>query len=303
MVGTGCEQHLTEIVIGGRRVAYRACGDASRQAVLLLHGLPMSSYLWRNVLPRLADALPGWRIVAPDLPGYGRSEPARRAGPIAAAECCAALHARLSLERVVVVGHDFGGLAALYVALQPATRGREHATCVAGLVLSDTTFLPTIRLVAGLLPAMVPGLSDVALAWLGRGGRRARALRRQRYLHGLRELLMPGTCLTARDQVVYAERFAARAGWRQLQRDLRGLARDTPQLVLATTRLPRLPPVALVWGAHDPIFPLATARRIRRALPGTVSLQVIPGAGHFVPEDDPAAVANAIAVFVKQLHY
>ena len=49
--------------------------------MVLLHGLPTSSYLWRRCLPTLAESLPGWRILAPDLPGYGRSAPRPGAGP------------------------------------------------------------------------------------------------------------------------------------------------------------------------------------------------------------------------------
>jgi alpha-beta hydrolase superfamily lysophospholipase len=54
-------------------LAYRAAGDSAARVVLLVHGYPESSHMWQQALPGLAAA--GWRAIAPDLPGYGDSEP------------------------------------------------------------------------------------------------------------------------------------------------------------------------------------------------------------------------------------
>jgi haloalkane dehalogenase len=54
-------------------LAYRTAGPADGRVALLVHGYPESSYMWRHAIAALADA--GWRAVAPDLPGYGDSEP------------------------------------------------------------------------------------------------------------------------------------------------------------------------------------------------------------------------------------
>ena len=62
----------TTLELAGRPVFLRGAGAADGPALVLLHGLPTSSFLWRRCLPGLAAALPGWRIIAPDLPGYGR---------------------------------------------------------------------------------------------------------------------------------------------------------------------------------------------------------------------------------------
>ena len=62
--------------VGG--IAYRQAGDQTAPAVLLVHGYPESSYMWHRALPALADA--GWRALAPDLPGYGDSEPGAESG-------------------------------------------------------------------------------------------------------------------------------------------------------------------------------------------------------------------------------
>lgn len=243
------ELHVNELLLRGRRVSYRSCGDGEQDGVVLVHGIPTSSYLWRNVLEPLSAALPGWRVVAPDLPGYGGSAPGRSAGPIAQAAFCADFAAALGLERVVLAGHDFGGLAALFEALRQSGPGPPARARIVGLMLSDTTVFPTIPLIAGLSPVSVPGLADVVLAWTMRPGRRARALRRQRFLHGLRALLAPATVLSVSDQIAYAAPFADGAGWRQVRRDVRGLVRDAPALLRALSWLPSLTaPVGLVWG-------------------------------------------------------
>lgn len=289
-----------ELTLDGRRVLYRAGGNPRDSGVVLLHGIPTSSYLWRNVIPPLGAALPAWRIVAPDLPGYGGSAPVRRAGPIAAANFCATFARELGLKRIVLAGHDFGGLAALYSALQQSPRGPTSGPRIEAVVLSHTTIFPTPALVAGLLPATMPGLADLGLVWFGRDGRRARAIRRQRFLRSLRALLVAGTRLDAADEVTYAEPFATRHGWRQVQRDLRGLALEGPRLRRALGGLARLRvPVRLVWGARDPIFPLTTAQRLQGVLPDGTRLDAIAGAGHFVPEESPHDVAVAIADFVR----
>ena len=54
-------------------LAYRAAGEADDRVAVLVHGYPESSYMWQGVMPQLAGA--GWRALAPDLPGYGDSEP------------------------------------------------------------------------------------------------------------------------------------------------------------------------------------------------------------------------------------
>jgi pimeloyl-ACP methyl ester carboxylesterase len=58
-------------------------------------------------------------------------------------------------------------------------------------------------------------------------------------------------------------------------------------------------PVHLVWGQNDMIFPVRLARRLQRALP-YATLQLVPGSRAFVPEDQPAVLARAIAAFVEE---
>src|SRR5262245_31293811 len=57
--------------VDGFGVAYRQAGPANAPALLLLHGFPTSSHMFRNLIPKLADR---YRVVAPDLPGFGQSD-------------------------------------------------------------------------------------------------------------------------------------------------------------------------------------------------------------------------------------
>ena len=92
-------------------LAYREAGPPDGPVALLLHGYPESSYMWRGLLPVLADA--GWRAVAPDLAGMGDS-PADLPGTWERhAESVERLRAELGIERCVPVLHDWGGLIGL----------------------------------------------------------------------------------------------------------------------------------------------------------------------------------------------
>src|SRR4051812_17563971 len=178
----------TQLELRGRPVFLRHCGAEDGPALVLLHGLPTSSFLWRHCLPGLAAALPGWRIIAPDLPGYGRSAPRPGAGPRHLGRWLHALLQELDVDRFALAGHDLGGLIALTDAVARAGHlaGPPHPSTAGGpqlerLILLDTTIYPAPLLVLGLLPSIVPPLADLYLAWFGRGGPARDAARRAQY--------------------------------------------------------------------------------------------------------------------------
>jgi pimeloyl-ACP methyl ester carboxylesterase len=105
-------------------------GPAHGPLVVFLHGWPESWYSWRNQLPALADR--GYRAVAIDLPGYGRSDkPDVRYDEAWVNACVAGLVPGLGAERCVLVGHDWGGLLAWPFA-------RRHPDLLAGVVGVNT---------------------------------------------------------------------------------------------------------------------------------------------------------------------
>ncbi|MGN6757081.1 MAG: alpha/beta fold hydrolase [Thermomicrobiales bacterium] len=295
------------IELRGRPAFVRLAGADAGPALVLLHGLPTSSWLWRRCLPALADRLPGWRIIVPDLPGYGHSAPRPGAGPRHLGRWLHALLRDLDVTRFALVGHDLGGLVALTdaVARTGQIAGSPHQALAGGpqlarLILLDTTIYPAPFLVLGLLPSIVPPGPELALAWLARGGAARAAWRRERYCAGMRQLLAPGTTLSAADWAEYAAPYGDIMAWRELYRSLRGLAGQAGFVLRCLRQLRDLRlPARLIWAEHDPFFPLAVARRLRRTLPGAeAAVQVVPGAGHFVPEDRPAEVTRLIAEFL-----
>ena len=117
-------------------LAYRSAGDShqNERVALLVHGYPESSYMWREALPALAGA--GWRAQAPDLPGYGDSEP--EDGPGAGTwerhvEALARFARELELGPVALVPHDWGVMIGLRWAC-------AHPGAVNALAISDGAF-------------------------------------------------------------------------------------------------------------------------------------------------------------------
>jgi haloalkane dehalogenase len=106
---------------------------------LLVHGYPESSYMWHDALPALADA--GWRALAPDLPGYGDSEPGAGAGAGTWERHVEALERfarELDLPPVALVTHDWGAMIGLRWAC-------DHPGAVSALAISDGGFFADRR--------------------------------------------------------------------------------------------------------------------------------------------------------------
>lgn len=132
----GFPQPPSYVEVEGLRMAYVAGGPAEADPVLLLHGEPSWSYLYRTMIPVLTAA--GHRVVAPDLVGFGRSDKPAAVGDYSYARhvaWLAGLVAALDLTRITLVCQDWGGLLGLrLVAEQPERFAR---------VVAANTGLPT----------------------------------------------------------------------------------------------------------------------------------------------------------------
>jgi len=117
-VSEGVERRLG---VSGGELAYRDLGDPEDPAVLLLHGFPASSYLWRNVAPLLE---PWMRVIAPDLLGAGDSDkpPDAQLGIEAQARYVRELLGSLGVSSFAAIGQGLGGGVAQLLALEGGVR-------------------------------------------------------------------------------------------------------------------------------------------------------------------------------------
>jgi pimeloyl-ACP methyl ester carboxylesterase len=261
--------------VAGTRVHYRFAGAGD--PVVLLHGWPTTLELWREQIPLLAQH---HRVYALDLPGFGSSaRPAGRYSFGLLAEVVVGFLDCLGLDRVSLVGHDLGGPIALLVAIR-------HPARVNRLVVLNTTPYPE-------LPPMVRPLLFVA---------------RNRMLSKLLTTRLTFRLLfrigTAKRREI-ADGLAARyfgplRDDHEARRALRAVLADTNPSELSAIEhgaAGLICPVLVLWGDKDPTAPMGIARRLVDDI-SSATLITIPGAGHFVPEDTPLAVADHLSRFL-----
>jgi haloalkane dehalogenase len=246
--------------------------------ILLLHGEPTSSFLWRKIIPQL----PG-RKVAPDLIGFGRSDKPTEIGWYSYdrhVESIAQLVEELDLDGITLVVHDWGGPIGLRFAV-------EHPERVERLVILNTG---------------IGGGRPPSETWL-----RFRAVVRE--LGGaldIGRLVEAGTAQGLDDAVreTYDAAFPtpeSKAG-----------ALAFPELVPTepdhpnTARMNRVrdalrgweKPTVVIWGAEDTVLPRHYAQGFVELIPGARGPVLIEGAAHFLQEDKPDEVAEAIRDFL-----
>ena len=254
----------------------RKKGPADGRAVLLVHGWPQSSYMWRGVLAPLAGA--GFRAVAPDLPGFGDSPVDPPHTWERQVEALETFRRAEGLDRVTLVVHDWGGLIGLRWAC-------DHPEAVERLVISDTGFFPDGKWHGLARSLRTPGEGEQIVDGMTR--------------EGLGHVLAQAS--TGIDDAAADEYFRAfadpdrRRGTLELYR-----SGDLEKLAPYEGRLAALGvPTLLLWGADDPFAPVAGAHRLHKEIPGS-ELVVLDGAGHFVVEDAPDRYTAALLDFLER---
>jgi haloalkane dehalogenase len=266
---------------GGLRMAYVEDGPPDGEPVLLLHGEPSWSFLYRTVLPVLAGA--GLRAIAADLIGFGRSDkPAEMADHTYARHvewARAFAFGALGLSGVTLVGQDWGGLIGLRLAA-------EHPGRFARVVAANTG-LPT-------------GDQQMPEVWL-----RFREIVRTAPTLGISRLVqagcqhqLPEDVLAAYEAPFPGESF--KAGPRAMP-TLVPTTPDDPASAANRAAWARLAawdkPFLIAFSDRDPITG-AMAPILERAVPGAVRT-VIEGAGHFLQEDAGEQLGSAIVDFIR----
>jgi pimeloyl-ACP methyl ester carboxylesterase len=274
--------------VDGVNVFYREAGDARRPAILLLHGFPSSSHQFRGLIPLLSDR---FRVVAPDLPGFGfsdappRSEMAYTFGNLTKiiGKFCDAI----DLRRHAVYVFDYGAPVGFRLALERPDR-------VSAIVSQNGN---------AYAEGLSTGWAPIQKYWQEPSRENREALRalltkettKWQYTHGVRD-----ESLVAPESYTLDAALLARPGNDEIQLDLfRDYATNValyPQFQAYFRE--RKPPTLAVWGKNDPFFLPAGAEAFKRDNP---SAEVhLLDTGHFALETHAHEIANLMTPFLDR---
>ncbi len=281
----GGEAVLRRVVADGVTTAFvERPGVAGAPVVVLVPGgaLDTIALTWSEVLGALPRA---WRVVLPDLPGYGASGAPRGPSTADGARWLSAFVDTLDAERVVLVGSSMGAALALVVALDRPAR-------VAGVVVSGPYGLRRWVMLHPLavLGVRLPGLARMARAVLRRRAVLAAGLRTVAVHH--RAALTDDLVDDARAALDPPDALDAFAAWLRTEIRVSGCATDL------RPRLPALAvPALVIQGRHDRVLShgptIAAARRIP-----DVQIVSLP-CGHLSPREAPGTVTDRLRAFVE----
>ena len=264
------------VKLSGGEVAYDVLGYGP--PVILLHGTPSRSYIWRDVAMTLANR---FTVYVYDLLGFGQSE--RREGIDVSIRAQARLLAELvevwGLDAPFVAGHDIGGGIVLRAHLLEGV----PFGCIAlidGVVLRPW-ITPTTRHVRAHLDVYVTMPAQVFQAIVAS------------HLRTATHRPMDEDALST-----YLDQWRGEFGQRiYLQKDAQLDEDDTVQF---ESLLPEIDvPVRIVWGENDAWLPPRLAERLHEIIP-TSDLVLLPETGHFAMEDSPREVAAALFQFFSE---
>ena len=278
--------HYRTASIEGVNVFYREAGPADAPAIVLLHGFPASSNMYRNLIPALADR---YRVIAPDYPGFGHSDMPDRAqfrySFAHFADITDTLLTRLGVTRYALYVMDYGAPVGYRVAL-------KHPERVTALVVQNGN-------------AYEEGLREfwkpIKAYWASgqqaqrdvlRAGTTLAATRSQ-YLDGVADRSRVDPSAWLQDQALLD-----RPGNVEIQLDLFYDYRTNLELYpqFQTFFRERRPPTLIVWGKNDVIFPAEGARAYLKDLP-RAELHLLD-TGHFALEDQGAEIARLMRDFL-----
>ena len=276
-----------KVEVDGLNIFYREAGAKTLPTLLLLHGFPSSSHMFRDLIPQLADR---FHIVAPDLPGFGRSDaPSHDSFQYTFANLASVISRFtevLKLDRFAIYIFDYGSPVGLRLAAQ-------HPERITGIVSQNGN-------------AYVEGLSEgwnpIQKYWQEPTQENRDALRQLlapattywQYSHGV-----PDAEAISPDGYSLDDFYLARPGIADIQLDLfldyASNVAMYPDFHAYFRK--HQPPLLAVWGRNDPFFLPAGAEAFKRDLP-KAEVRFFD-TGHFALETHADEVAAAIRAFLK----
>ena len=272
--------------VDGIDIFYREAGPADAPTVLLLHGFPTSSHMFRNLIPALADR---YHVIAPDYPGFGQSgTPDRKEFEYSFArfaELMDGLLNQLGVKRYALYVQDYGAPVGYRLALR-------HPERVSALVVQNGN-------------AYEEGLKEfwnpIKAYWANGSKMHRDALRAGLTLAATKSQYVDGVSDTSRiapDNWVHDQALLNRPGIDEIMLDL---FKDYGTNVALYPQFQnffrtRRPPTLIVWGQNDVIFPADGARPYLRDLPDA-EFQLLD-TGHFALEDKGDEIAKLMHDFL-----
>jgi len=272
------------LAVDGAKIFYREAGPVGAQKLLLLHGFPTSSHMFRDLIPLLADR---FHLVAPDLPGFGLSDsPGRGLTFDRIADTIDRFTAAIGFDRYALYVFDYGAPTGFRLAL-------KHPERITAIITQNGN-------------AYVEGLSEgwnpIRAYWENNSQANRDALRQflapdttvWLYTHGVSD-----PTAVSPDGYSLDNFYLSRAGVADVQLDLFGDYKSNVALYPQFQSYFRThrPPLLATWGKNDPFFLPAGAEAFKRDIPQAVVRFF--DTGHFALETHAGDIATAIREFLQ----
>ncbi len=275
-------------IVNGNKIFYREAGPKTAPAILLLHGFPTSSHMFRNLIPALADS---YHVVAPDLPGFGFSDaPDRKQFRYTferLAETIDNFTRTIGLDRYTIYVFDYGAPVGLRLAL-------AHPERITAIISQNGNAYDE---------GLSQGWNPIQKYWKEPTAENRAALRefltpdatKSQYIHGVRD-----ETLVAPEAYSLDSALLARPGNDEIQLDL---FLDYANNVALYPKFQdffrtKRPPLLAVWGKNDPFFLPPGAEAFRRDNPNAEVH--FYDTGHFALETHYQEIAAAIRDFLDR---
>ena len=273
-------------IVDGKKIFYREAGSKTAPTILLLHGFPTSSHMFRNLIPALEDR---YHLVAPDLPGFGFSDSHDRQNfPYTFENLAKTINQfveTIGLDRYAIYVFDYGAPVGFRLAL-------THPDRITAIISQNGNAYEE---------GLSQGWNPIQKYWQDPAPANRAALRdfltpeatRQQYLYGVQD-----EALVAPESYTLDSALLARPGNDEIQLDL---FLDYASNVALYPKFQEYfrkhqPPLLAVWGNHDPFFLPPGAEAYKRDIPNA-EIHFLD-TGHFAIETHHQEIATAIREFL-----